>query len=425
MDRNQIGRIGLNLVLAICIAGAGFYATVAVRSYLSHRFFKQGTYESTSRAVSLQPSNASYHALLSSKMLLVESDPVKSIEQAKTATLLNSYNAANWLDLALAYHDFGHDDEALIATRKAIAVDPTTPDVAWRAGNMFLLASDPTDALEQFAIVLQHSKTKTPLAVDLCWRVFHSVNTIEKILPQNADSYLAFLHTLTEKHETEAAKGIWASIVANNYDFDFHRGLFYVNYLLGQKDVADATTAWNVLLSKSKTIVASTDHENLVFDPSVNQEILNAGFDWHYEPIGGVTLSLVDEHSLPETHSLCVIYDAANGDAGFYQNIPVDVPGRYTLTAMTKSDNIQTANGPSVTVRDAFDGTTLASTPRAHGTSDWQSMEQSFSVGSETKLITIAIRRDPPGTMVKGQFCMKDPAIRKIEPAAPISPAAQ
>lgn len=425
MDRNRIGKIAKNVTLVLCIAGAALYATVAVRSYISHRLFKKGTYESTGRAVALQPSNASYHSLLSSKMLLVESDPLRSVEQAKTATILNPYNAAHWLDLAIAYHDFGHDNEALTATRKAIAVDPTTPDVAWRAGNMFLLASDPTEALEQFAIVLQHSKTKAPLAIDLCWRVFGNAAAIEKILPANADSSLNFLYTLTKKHETAAAQRIWASIVASNYDFDFHRGLFYVDYLLGEHDVAGATAAWNTLLSKSKTLSQYTDHQNLIFDPGVNHEILNAAYDWHYEPIRGVTLTLIDEHSSPETHSLCVTYDGANGDAGFYENIPVEIPGEYLLSATIKSDNLQTANGPSITVREAADGTTLASTARVRGTSDWRPLEQSFTVPPETKVITLSIRRDPPGTMIKGQFCMKDPAIRKIEQTGQSSRTAQ
>lgn len=419
MDRNHIGKIGRNLALAACIAGAAFYAAVAIRSYISHRLFAKATYESTSRAVALQPSNAGYQALLSTKMLLVESDPLRSIEQAKKATQLNPYNAANWLDLALAYHDFGHDDEALDATRKAISVDPTTPDVAWRAGNMFLLASAPAAALEQFAIVLQHSKTKGPLAIDLCWRVFGNVDAIEKILPRDGDSYVSFLYTLTRKHETAAAQRIWSLIVANNYDFDFHRGLFYVDYLIGERDIAGAVAVWNTLLSRSKTLAQYTDHRNLVFDPAINHEILNSAFDWHYQPARGAALTLIDEHSSPEMHALCVKYDAANGDAGFYEDIPVETPGQYSLSAMTKSENLQTANGPSITIRDASDGTTLASTPRARGTSDWQRVEQSFTIGPETKLITLSIRRDPPGTMIKGQFCMKDPAIRKIDQIQP------
>lgn len=410
-----MGRVGKYLGLVLCILGAAVYAAFAVRSYAA---FRQSTQtEKTAaarRATELEPRNASYHALLSRDLLVAESDPAKSINEAKLATDLDPYDAAYWLDLALAYHSSGMDKDAEFATRRAIEVDPKTPDVAWNAGGLFLLASDPEAALHEFAVVMGQSPKRLRSTLELCWRVTPDVAAIERILPRQPDASLEFMRMLTGQHDTAAAEQAWQYFLALNADFDYHSALFYVDYLLEEHDVSGAVAAWNALAAKSKVLASYSAPDNLVINSNFEHDILNAGFGWHYEKSANIHLALRGGPTIAADHSLCIIYDGPNGDAGIHESVAVSSNTEYLFSVRVRSDNLETANGPSVALTDGYSDAALASTARTSGTSDWHMLEQRFVTGSKTELISIGVKRDPMGTFVRGRFCLADPVIRAV-----------
>ncbi len=94
---------------------------------------------SLQRAVRLDPRNAEYRDHLGRYYSLVASDPDAAIEPYRAAVQLDPHSARYWFDLASAYQVLGNVTNQTWALERAIQADPTTPDVAWEAANLYLV----------------------------------------------------------------------------------------------------------------------------------------------------------------------------------------------------------------------------------------------------------------------------------------------
>jgi len=97
--------------------------------------------------------------------------------------------------------------------------------------------------------------------------------------------------------------------------------------------------------------------------------------------------------------------------------VPVKPNTQYTISAWAKSQELDSANGPSISVRDAYDGKPYALTQETLDTTAWQHLESSFQTGPETELVTILITRDPGNTHVKGKFWVDGVSLRPTVPS--------
>ena len=91
------------------------------------------------RAVRLSPGNADYRHRLGTFLAFGPGDPQAAVESYRSAVALNPYDASYWLDLAAADQVTGDLDGQRAALDRALAAEPTAPDVAWRAANYFLV----------------------------------------------------------------------------------------------------------------------------------------------------------------------------------------------------------------------------------------------------------------------------------------------
>jgi len=323
---------------------------------------------------------------------------------------LNPYQSAYWLDLALAYYSIGAEYEQQQAILKATSVDPTTPDVAWNAASFFLAQGKVPEALHQFSVVMRDPDMVTQ-SLDLCWRFSHDVSAIEAILPPDPDVYLQFVQLLIMKNEWEAAHHVWSALLRLNQGFDYHQALFYVESLLRKHDVAGASEAWKELASRSATLDHYSRTDNLVLNGDFAEKILNAGFDWRYSA-QGVTVSLDTTEFHSGSRSLLISYTGGGADSGMFQYVPVKPNTQYTVSAWVKSEELQTANGPRISVSDVYDDKLYAVTQETVGTTVWHRLESSFQTVPETELLVIRFTRDPGNTHIKGQFWVDEVSLR-------------
>jgi hypothetical protein len=364
------------------------------------------------RAVALEPRDAAHQDLLCRFLLFDKQDAGAALPRCQRATQLNAYQSTYWLDLALAYYSTGAEYQQEQAILKAISVDPTTPDVAWNAANFFLAQGKVPEALRQFAVVMRSDPGMVKPSLDLCWRTLHNVSAIEAILPPDPDAYLQFIWLLATNNQWEGAQQVWSALLLLNQEIDYRQSLFYVDSLLQQRDVARAKEAWDQLASHSATLSRYERTDNLVVDGGFEQEILNAGFDWRYSAQPGSAVSVDNTEFHSGRRSLLISYNGAGGDVGISQYVAVKPSTRYTISAWAKSQELDSANGPSISVRDAYDGKLYALTQETLDTTAWHHLESGFQTGPETALVTILITRDPGNTHVKGKFWVDEISLR-------------
>ena len=396
------------LLLAICIGGLATYDWFVIRLYRAQRFADRSDRVSIEKSAILEPRNATYHDLLCRSMIFVSQEPERAINECRKASELNPYSSSIWLDLAQAYLSTGNNRLNEDAIHKALLVDPTTPDTAWNAANFFLIQGDSSKALKQFAIVLREDPTLSTPVLNICWQSFHDINRIQSILPPNPEVHLDFIKLLLSTGDLEPARQIWAALIQLKTPFDYHQALFYIDNLLKTRSVDSANDAWKQLSSKSKVLQAYSRPGNLVMDGSFSQEILDSGFDWRYIPRPQIVVTLDSAEVHSGNRSLMLTYKQSGSDAGIFQYIAVKPNTRYRLSAWVKSEDLETANGPSLTLSDSYDNTIYGSTEETIGTTPWHRVETMLQTGPETKLLILAVLRRPGATRIQGKLWLDD-----------------
>jgi tetratricopeptide (TPR) repeat protein len=359
--------------------------------------------------VALDPKNAEYHELLGVYLMLQLQNAPAAIPYYQQAAALNPHVARYWLNLEGAYEVANAKDGQERALERAVEVDPTTPEVAWEAANFYVVRGEREAALREFKTVLQTDEY-TSATLELCWRATHDVDAIEKILPSIPDKRLSFMQFLLAQNEPAGAETVWSHLVALKQPFDSRLGLFYVNYWLSKHDVQRAQQAWKELTSLDRLLqpyLPSPD--NLIVNSSFEEDILNSGFDWQYSPTSGISMSLDSTEFHGGNRSLLLEFDGgAIADAGLQQLIPVEPNASYDFSAYTKTEEIQSANGPHFAINDAYTGAPFLLTDELFGTSVWRRMQVSFKTGPDTRLAALKIVRIPGQTRIKGKLWIDD-----------------
>jgi len=401
------------ILLAACLACSGAYIWYAVSAYRGAQFAERSDQGSIERAVALAPQNATYHDLLC-RTLMFYSRGRRAVEECGKASELNPYSSTIWLDLAQAHYSNGNKELTDASIRKALAVDPTTPDTAWSAANFFLIEGDTADALKQFAVVLRQEPSLVDPALSVCWQSLHDVGLIESILPRNPAVYLAFIKLLSSAGELEAAQQVWSAFMQLNNVPDYHACLFYIDALLHAGDVAQASDAWRQLAARSAAVKAYFQPNNLVMDGSFTQEVLNSAFGWRFaqRPQISVALDRTEFHS--GGRSIRLIYDGSGSDAGISQYIAVKANTKYRLSAWVKSDGLETANGPALALIDGYGNQVMGATEETAGTTGWHRVETDVVTGPDTKLLILTILRRPGETHIEGKFWVDDIVLQPL-----------
>lgn len=393
------------------VLGAGIYMLVAFQFFLASYLASRPNQIDLQRAIHLEPSNAEYHDRMGYYLSYSAKNLDTAISQYQTATKLNPYVAQYWLDLANSYLVAGRTIEQQQSLEHAVAVEPTTPRVAWEAGTFFLLQGDRDKALHNFRVVLSNDPVMARQALELCWRAAKDANVVlDRALPQRPDLYFAFLDLLMDKKETAGTITVWNRLVALEQPFEVRSVFPYLRFLVLQRQVAAAEQAWRQLASLDRSLspyLASPS--NLVVNGGFEEKILNGGFDWIYvvKPHVDVAIDTSDFHS--GARSLSISFDGRNpGDAGIYQFIPVKPNTEYKFTAAYRTEDILTASGPRFSITDAYSGISYVLTEDVMGTSPWRLQQSQFRTGPGTDLLLLGVARQPAAPLIKGKLWIDD-----------------
>src|ERR1700683_3177111 len=197
------------------------------------------------RAARLDPRDADYHHLIGRYYDVVVHDPTSALEAYRAAVQLNPHSALFWFDLANAYQVLGDITGQTAALERAIEADPTTPDVAWEAANLYLVRGENEKALREFRVVLSTDPSLIPSAIHFCGRIEPDVDALLRdVVPPHLDANIALLSLLMSKNETAATAKAWAALMQVNERPDLRYVLEYFHYLILHKDVDQALLVW-------------------------------------------------------------------------------------------------------------------------------------------------------------------------------------
>ena len=400
----------------ICLACIGGYVLLAFRSYFASHLAAIPESSNLQRAIGLEPSNAEYRELLGRNQVLSLQNLDDAIGNFRTAVYLNPYVAAYWLELASAYQVAGRTREQADSVEHAVEADPTTPHIAWEAGNFFLIQGDRERALHDFRIVLENDSGMVDATLLLCWRATGDANLmLDQAVPEHTDLYFSFLNLLIKEQKTAEAEKVWNRLIALKQTFSVPLAFPYFRFLLAQQEVAAAQTVWQQLAGPNRFLDPYLpSRENLIVNGGFEEHLLNGGFDWWYisGPHAALALDTNEFHS--GSRSLSVTFDGQDAPGvGVLQFVPVKPNTEYEFSGAYRSQDLDTASGPRFALADAYAKTAYVLTDDILGTNPWRLVNAQFHTGPNTNLLLVTIVRQPAQPLIRGKLWIDDLKLRE------------
>ena len=399
-----------------CLIVIGLYLPFAGRAYLAAHLSAKSDAADIQKAIQLEPSNAEYRSLLGRYLALSGASLDGAISNFRTAVHLNPYEARYWLDLASAYHVAGRIDEQTQSVEQAVEADPTTPNVAWAAANIFLVQGNVGKALPYFRTVLENDPDAVDWTLKICWRATGDANQIfDQALPRRTDLYLSFLRLLVTKQEVVPAENAWDHLIGLRQPFPPKLAFPYFQLLIAKQEVAAAKTAWQQLAQADQEIQPYLpSRENLIVNGGFEENLLNGGFDWWYESNPHAALAIDTDLFFGGTRSLSVTFDGRNApEAGIAQFIPVKPDTDYEFSAESRTQDIDSASGPRFALADAYTDSSYILTDDLLGTNPWHKQHARFRTGPTTNLLFLKVVRQPAAPLIRGKLWIDD--LRLVE----------
>lgn len=399
-------RIALGAGVVLCL----LYVTLAGRLFIASVLGERSDLRSLQRAAQLDSSNADYRNHLGRYYALVARDPAAAIEPYRAAVQLDPHSARYWFDLASAYQVLGDTPNQSLALARAIEADPATPDVAWEAANFYLVQGENEKAMREFRVVMENEPSLANLAIQYCWRINSDVDALlRNVVPAKSAAYFAFLDLLMAKQETAATGKVWAALMATAENFELRQAFEYFQFLINHKDVDQARLVWQQTTPRFGLSSYLPTKNNLVVNGNFSLDVLNGGFDWHYQKQQSVKLTLDPSDFHSGHRSLLIAFDGPGvADAGISQFISVQPNTVYEFSAYYKNGEIEGAGGPHFTLQDAYTQAVVYDSDELKEAGFWKSVSGAFTTGDDCRLLVLRVRRLPEGSPIRGELWVDD-----------------
>jgi hypothetical protein len=405
---NTPGRKGLAAAFAAIFAL--FYIALAASQFVGAWLGGRVDLRSLEWAARLDPGNADYRDQLGRYYDLVVRDPLSAVSLYKTAVRLNPHSARYWFDLASAYQVLGDTGNQTSSLEHAIHADSMTPDVAWEAGNLYLVQGENEKALREFRVVIANDPPLANPAIQFCWRIEPDVDgLLRDVIPARADALATFLSLLEGKGDTAGSIKVWNELIQVHQPFERRFANEYVRYLIQHKEVEPAVLAWKQMAAPFGLSAYLPSSENLMVNGDFNFEVLNAGFDWQYEKQSSVQLTLDPSDFHAGRRSLLISFDGPGIiDSGIYQYVAVQPKTAYDFTAYYKNSEMEGAGGPHFTIQDMYTQDVYYESEELKDSGFWKAAYGEFTTGPDCKLVVLHIRRLPAGSPMRGKLWVDD-----------------
>ena len=404
---HAITRFVFAIFLAGCCCG---YIYFAATIWLGAHYAAKSDLQNVMTAIRLRPRNAEYQYQLGQLFLVAQPSAEEALKHFLAAVNSNPYHARAWFGLAEAYQSLGNVDGQKIALEKATAADPTTPQFAWQAANLYVTQGDTSNALRQLKTVMQHDPGLSMSAIRLAWRIMPDMDALLRdSVPLNAQVYQQFLEYLVSQKESTALASLWRQLVAAGLPIERRYVFEYTQFLILNNQPAEAASAWSQTAQLSGLQAYQPTSSNLVVNGDFSSDILNGGFDWLCQQSSNVGFALDPTQSHGGHRSLLLNFDSRGlTESGLRQFIAVSPNTSYEFSAYFKMDDLRGAGGPQFAIQDAYTPEVFFISMNLTDVDYWKQVNGTFTTGPSTQLIVLHVQRTPAGSPIRGKLWIDD-----------------
>src|SRR6266852_4768003 len=267
---------------------------------------------------------------------------------------------------------------------RALALDPRSANTWMDLAGAREAQGDTAQAREAF----EQAQKAHPISADVAWR------------------YANFLLRQAEMHPRIELKMV----------FPLLDELFVEDF------IPEARSVWGQAVEMAGITPSAPSDGSLVWDGGFEGDFIPGGFGWRWRPDPGVQFTFDRETKHSGDRSLRITFDGVENlnFTHLFQYVPVQPGKTYQYSAYVKTEEITTNRGPCFAVFDSRNpGATGRLTPDLTGTQPWTRLELSFTAGSDTRLVTVVLRRIPSEKLdnkLRGTVWVDDVSVVPLEP---------
>ncbi|MEO8727161.1 MAG: hypothetical protein ABI383_13690 [Acidobacteriaceae bacterium] len=409
----ELTGIGLGTQRAI---GAGIllgllgFCGLAVRDFRGQSWLHSSDPSGLERSAAIEPRNSDVWDALADTELFAGQHAEAARADLRRAIVLNPHDSRYWLDLSMAERLLGDSAGERQAMASAVAADPTTPDVNWQAATLALADGDTLAALHRFRSVAQFDPDKAVAALDLCWRATEDIALlIENAVPPDGNGYAAMLAVLLQEHRLDAVEPWWDAALEKHIVIPTEMAVVAANSLLLSHRGAEALHIWHGIAEHDPAFREYLRRDdNLMVNPGFESELIDTGFDWHFDSADGVRVEIASE-ARSGKRSLRFEFAAARvADPGVAQYVPVS-PGRiYRVGFYAKTEELLSAGRLHLLVEDADTGAPLYYGDEIDNSSFWKEHAGVFRTAPHAHLLRIHLVRTQSALLISGRLWLDD-----------------
>jgi tetratricopeptide (TPR) repeat protein len=364
------GRLSFSRILTGYAIGVGSLAAADE----SLRFSASDSEAHFARAIALRRSGALTQAL----------------PEFQQAVALRPRDYVPWLHLGLARDENNDSEGALSAFNESVRLAPYYAQPRWQRGNLLLRMRRYDEAFADLRYAAQSNPDFIPSLIDLSWSLSRSDTKLAEQLGgiTTPGMQIAFARYLAR--QGKAREALEQFKAAGPADDEIKQEL--VSQLIAIKAFAEAFQIW-------RGSEVSGFSEVQIYDGGFEAPLSldESGFGWRVpRDFKGAVLSF--DTSQKHTGSKCLLVeftgDSTPESAVVSQLLVVEPAKTYRLSFAVRTKDIVTGGLPFVAVTDAVDRKRLGQSPLLpQGTSEWQTLDFSFTTGAATTGVVLSLQR--------------------------------
>jgi len=410
------------LAAALVVAATAALSLQLWKHLEADRLTQEGTVDSLTRALRLEPRNAEIFWRLGRAELYSEAgSPAAAVAALDEATRLDPHSGAYWVDLSEARENAGDEAGAASALASARAAEPRTPMMIWEAMSFALRNNQPERAMELGRELVAAAPPYTARVLPQLAEFTDLSALIETILPADRGAVDDVTVYLSDRLELKPAEALWNRVMATGVSPSSFCLQRFIESLIGH---GDGELAWRVWADSIRRGWIAGDADALsepLYNSDFRRPMLGFGFDWKVVPQPDTSVWVSDEGPQPGETCLCADF-AGRARADFYHlshPVVVEPGGEYLLTAKMRVRHLGTRAGSYLSVIGSDSaGQQSAATDHLVGTTGWQDVSTEFAAGPETHLAQVVLSRpgvpadEPPAS---GQVCLAGVQWRRLQ----------
>lgn len=352
---------------------------------------------SLERATRLAPGNAEAWDRLGRFRQLSFEHPdaagaVRDYERAVSDLPISPYYL---MDLAGAYKQTGHIEEANRAFERAVAAYPLSGAVAWNYGNFLLRQQRMEQGLEEIHRAVKGDPSLIPLALSRVWTSNHDIDLVlDRLLPSTATAYLEALNYFESTQEVDAGIAVWDRLLSLGQPVGLRSAFPLIDELIRGDRASDARKVWLGAVRAAGVNETQPD-SSLIWNGEFMQAFANGGLGWRWDSPLGADINFGDPRPGGRGRSVRIDFNGGNNTAldAPSQYVPVEPNTLYDFHAYLRTEGITTESGIRFAISDPNHSGVSVTTTNLTGTNPWAAADAQVTTGPQTHFLLVQLYR--------------------------------